>query len=296
MIAEEPRTPEEPVNPEEAAHPEEAARPEEAPPLPSRRDFDTTVAHPARIWDYWLGGKDNFAADRQAAERVLEVMPAMGLIARTGREFLATAVRYLAAEVGIRQFLDIGTGLPTASNTHEVAQSVAPEARVVYVDNDPIVLTHARALLTSHERGTTAYVDADLRDTGRILAEARETLDFSQPVGVMLLAIMHFILDGDDPRGIVAKLMEPLAPGSYLVMSHASSDIEVGGLDRATDRYNSDSVVRIRMRSAEQVTRLFDGLEIIEPGVVPLGTWRPQPLDVGSQAGLPTYTAVARKP
>jgi hypothetical protein len=296
MITEEPRTPEEPVRPEEPVHPEEPVRPEGAPPLPSRRDFDTTVAHPARVWDYWLGGKDNFAADRQAAERVLEVMPAMALIARTGRDFLAVAVRYLAAEVGIRQFLDIGTGLPTASNTHEVAQSVAPEARVVYVDNDPIVLTHARALLTSHEQGTTAYVDADLRDTGRILAEARQTLDFRRPVAVMLLAIMHFIPDEDDPRGIAAKLMEPLPPGSHLVMSHASSDIEAGGLDTAADRYNSDSAVRIHMRSAEQVTGLFDGLEIIGPGVVPLGTWRPGPLAAGRQAGLPTYTAVARKP
>jgi hypothetical protein len=173
---------------------------------------------------------------------------------------------------------------------------VAPEARVVYVDNDPIVLTHARALLTSHERGTTAYVDADLRDTGRILAEARQALDFSRPVAVMLLAIMHFIPGEDDPRGIVAKLMEPLAPGSYLVMSHASSDIEAGGLDTAADRYNSDSVVRIHMRSAEQVTGLLDGLEIIGPGVVPLGTWRPGPLGAGPQSGLPTYTAVARKP
>ncbi len=267
------------------------------PPLPSRRDFDTTVAHPARVWDYWLGGKDNFAADRAVAEQVLEVMPAMGPIARAGRAFLATAVHYLAATVGIRQFLDIGTGLPTANNTHEVAQQAAPEARIVYVDNDPIVLTHARALLTSDTEGTTAYIDADLRDTGKILAEARSTLDFSQPVAVMLLAILHFIPDEEDPYGIVARLMEPMAPGSYLVLSHASSDIEAGGLVAAVQRYNKSSAVQAYMRSREEVTRLFDGLEIIEPGVVPLGLWQPGlPADGARKRGLPTYTAVARKP
>jgi hypothetical protein len=269
--------------------------PQQPPRLPSRRDFDTTVAHPARVWDYWLGGKDNFTADREAGDRVLEAMPAMGPIARGGRVFLATAVHYLAAELGIRQFLDIGTGLPTANNTHEVAQNAAPEARIVYVDNDPIVLTHARALLTSDEHGTTAYIDADLRDTGKILAEARATLDFSQPVTVMLLAVLHFIPDTDDPGRIVAQLMEPLASGSYLVLSHASSDISADGLTTATRQYNRSSAVEIHMRSRAEVTRLLDGLEILEPGVVPLGQWHPGPLDGQPGQRLPTYTAVARK-
>ncbi|HWG13199.1 MAG TPA: SAM-dependent methyltransferase [Streptosporangiaceae bacterium] len=266
------------------------------PPLPSRRDFDTTVAHPARVWDYWLGGKDNFAADREAAERVLEVMPVMGPIARAGRGFLATAVHHLAADRGIRQFLDIGTGLPTANNTHEVAQRAAPDSRIVYVDNDPIVLTHARALLTSDEEGATAYVDADLRDTGKILAEARNTLDFSQPIALMLLAITHFIPDADDPWRIVAELMKPLAPGSYLVLSHASGDVDVAGLTDASRRYNTSSAVSIHMRSREQITRFFDGLEILEPGLVLLGRWRPGPPDREPSRALPTYTAVGRKP
>ena len=269
---------------------------QEPPPLPSRRDFDTTVAHPARIWDYWLGGKDNFAADRAAAERVLEAMPAMGPIARAGRAFLATAVHHLAASQGIRQFLDIGTGLPTANNTHEVAQQAAPESRIVYVDNDPIVLTHARALLTSDEEGSTAYIDADLRDTGKILAEAQATLDFGQPVALMLLAITHFIPDSDDPWGIVAELMEPLASGSYLVLSHGASDIAADGLADATRQYNTSSAVSIHMRSREEVTRFFDGLELLEPGVIPLGRWRPGPLGDNPARGLPTWTAVGRKP
>ena len=266
------------------------------PPLPSRRDFDTTVAHPARVWDYWLGGKDNFAADREAGERVLEAMPAIAPMARAGRNFLAAAVHYLAAGMGIRQYLDVGTGLPTANNTHEVAQKAGPESRIVYVDNDPIVLTHARALLTSDARGATAYVDADLRDTGKILAEAANTLDFSRPVALMLLHILHFIPASDDPWGIVAKLLEPLAPGSYLVISHASSDIAASGLSDATQRYNQSSVVSIHGRSQTEVARFFDGLEIEEPGVVPLGLWRPGPLEDPDARGLATWTAVGRKP
>ena len=270
--------------------------PASPPPLPSRRDFDTTVAHPARVWDYWLGGKDNFAADRDAGDRVIEAMPLMGAVARAGRAFLAAAVHYLAAGMGVRQFLDIGTGLPTASNTHEVAQQVGPESRIVYVDNDPIVLTHARALLTSDARGATAYIDADLRDTGKILAEARNTLDFEQPVALMLLAVLHFIPDRDDPYGIVADLLRPLAPGSYLVVSHASSDIRAEGLPDATQRYNRSSAVSIHGRSKAEVTRFFDGLDVVEPGVVPLGQWRPGPLADPPRGRLPTYTAIGFKP
>jgi hypothetical protein len=265
-------------------------------PLPSRRDFDTTVAHPARVWDYWLGGKDNFAADREAGERVMAAMPSVDAAARAGRAFLAAAVHYLAAGMGIRQFLDIGTGLPTANNTHEVAQQVGPDSRIVYVDNDPIVLTHARALLTSDARGATAYVDADLRDTEKILAEASNVLDFSQPIALMLLHILHFIPDTDDPYGIVASLMEPLAPGSYLVLAHTTADLGTPGMREATDRYNETSAATVTLRSKPEVARFFDGLELVEPGITPVGVWRPGPMDDIPTQGLSTFTAVGRKP
>ena len=258
--------------------------------------FDTSVAHPARIWDYFLGGKDNFAADRVAAQDVLEVMPTMAMVARGGRAFLAAAVHYLAASRGISQFLDIGTGLPTASNTHEVAQRANPHARIVYVDNDPIVLAHARALLTSGPDGKTAYVDADIRDTDRILAEAARTLDFSQPVAVMLLAVLHFVPDTDDPYKIVSRVMEALPSGSFLVLSHASSDIETGVAAAGAERYNQRSAVSVWLRTRAQVTRFLDGLDVVEPGVVPLGQWHPGPLQQFDSPGLPTYCAVGRKP
>ncbi len=258
--------------------------------------FDTTVAHPARVWDYLLGGKDNFAADRTAGERVLRVMPEMGLVARSGREFLARAVHFLAAEAGIRQFLDIGTGLPTADNTHEVAQRAAPESRIVYVDNDPIVLTHARALLTSDPRGETAYISADIRDTGTILREAAHTLDFSQPIAVMLLAILHFVPAGDDPHAIVARLMQAVPSGSYLVISHASSDIMAETVAAGTNTYNEHSAVSITPRSKPEMTEFFAGLDLVEPGLTPLGHWRPGEVSVGALPMLPTYTAVGRKP
>ncbi len=259
-------------------------------------EFDTTVAHPARVWDYLLGGKDNFAADRAAGERLLQVMPEMGLVARGGREFLARAVRYLAADAGIRQFLDIGTGLPTADNTHEVAQRAAPDSRIVYVDNDPIVLTHARALLTSDPRGETAYISADMQDTDTILGEAGRTLDFTEPVAVMLLAVLHFIPDSDEPHAIVARLMRAVPSGSYLVISHASSDIMARTAAAGAETYNEHSAVSINLRTEQQVTRFFDGLDLVPPGMTPLGHWRPGPVDVGSLPWLPTYTAVGRKP
>jgi len=258
--------------------------------------FDTRVAHPARVWDYLLGGKDNFAADRTAGEQLLQVMPEMGLVARGGRAFLATAVRYLAAEAGIRQFLDIGTGLPTVDNTHEVAQRAAPGSRIVYVDNDPIVLAHARALLTGDPRGETAYISADVRDVSTILGQAAHTLDFRQPVAVMLLAILHFIPDSGDPHAIVARLMAAVPPGSYLVISHASSDIMAGSVAAGTDTYNEHSAVSITPRSAAEVTRFFTGLDLVPPGVTALGQWRPGLVSVGWPPRLPTYSGVGRKP
>src|SRR6201986_2794259 len=203
---------------DEASAPEAGTAGKAGPP-----PFDTSVANQARIYDYLLGGKDNYAADRAAVDAVLKVAPEMGFAARANRAFLGRVVRYLAAQAGIRQFLDIGTGIPTAGNTHQVAQAVAPESRVVYVDYDPIVLAHARALLTSHEAGATEYIDADLRDTGTILSQAARLLDFTQPVAVTILMVLHVIPDSDGPQAILAKVMDALPSGSYLALSHLGS-------------------------------------------------------------------------
>jgi hypothetical protein len=257
--------------------------------------FDTSVPHPARVYDYWLGGKDNFAADRRVAEEVLRVMPVMAQTARSCRVFLAAVVHHLAADLGIRQFLDIGTGLPTADNTHEVAQRAAPEARVVYVDNDPIVLAHSRALLRAGRRGRCAYIDADARDVGRVLAGAADTLDFSQPVAVIMLGLLHYIPDADDPYALPGRYLDALVPGSYLAISHASSDIEQDGQSEAATSYNAQSTTPITLRSREEVARFFRGLELVPPGIAPLGQWAPGATETGP-ATLPTYTALARKP
>jgi hypothetical protein len=240
-------------------------------------DVDISVAHIARVYDYWLDGKDNFAPDRAAGDEAIRAYPDMFSSVRANRAFLARTVRYLTAEAGIRQFLDIGTGLPSANNTHEVAQAIAPESRVVYVDNDPIVLTHARALLTSDPRGATAYLDTDARDTGRILTEAARLLDFRQPVAVMLVAILHMIGDDDDPYQVVARLMEAAPPGSFLVISHVPSDMETqaAGVTEAAARVSRLMTQRVTPRSRAQVARFFDGLHLVEPGVVPIQQWRP---------------------
>jgi hypothetical protein len=237
--------------------------------------FDTSVAHIARVYDYWLGGKDNFAADREAAQQAVAAYPDMPSSVRANRAFLARAVRYVAREGGIRQFLDIGTGIPTANNTHEVAQAAAPESRVVYVDNDPVVLAHARALLTSSPEGATHYIDSDLRDTGRILAEAAQTLDLSRPVGVMLIAVLHLISDEDDPGAIITRLLDAVPPGSYLILSHVASDIQQEQMADLRDRMNRLVYQQSWYRSQSEVTRLFDQLDLVEPGVVPAPLWRP---------------------
>ncbi len=257
--------------------------------------LDTSVAHSARVHDYWLGGKDNFAADRAAGDAVVEAYPGIVISVRANRAFLARVVRFLAAEAGIRQFLDIGTGIPAANNTHEVAQSAAPDCRVVYVDYDPVVLTHARALLTSAPEGVTDYIDADLRDPDRILREASRTLDFSRPVAVMLIAIMHLIVDADDPYGVVGKLTAAVPSGSYLALSQVASDIEAEQIAEAARRYNRLARETQRHRSHAEVARFFEGLELVEPGVVPVQEWRP-----GREAAAWTHSAmwggVARKP
>jgi hypothetical protein len=237
--------------------------------------FDTSVAHQARIYDYWLGGKDNYAADRKAAEEAVAAYPGVATGARANRQFLARAVRYLAREAGIRQFLDIGTGIPTANNTHEVAQSVAPGSRIVYVDYDPVVLIHARALLSSHDDGLIDYLDADLRDPQPILEQAARILDFSRPVAIMLIAILHAIGDHDDPYQIVAELMDAVPRGSYLVLSHGASDIDAEQMAEVAKRINRQSRQQFTPRSHAQVMRFFDGLEVLEPGVVRVEAWRP---------------------
>jgi hypothetical protein len=237
--------------------------------------LDTGTAHIARVYDYWLGGKDNFTADRVAGDEALEAFPGLISSVRANRAFLARVVRYLAAQHGIRQFLDIGTGIPASSNTHEVAQSVVPEARVVYVDNDPMVLAHARALLSSSERGATAYLDADLRDTGKILEAARRTLDFSEPVAVMLIAVLHLIGDADDPAGIIAQLMDAVPAGSTLAISHVPNDMHMGAMSDMSDRLNRLLSQPSTYRSQAQVTGFFAGLELVDPGVVPIQRWRP---------------------
>ena len=259
--------------------------------------FDTSVPHPARIYDYWLGGKDNFAADREAAEQILAVAPFMRENSRANRLFLATAVHYLV-QAGIRQFLDIGTGLPAANNTHQVAQQAAPDARIVYVDNDPVVLSHAQALLTSTPEGRCDYLDADARDPGRILAAAARTLDFGQPVAVMMLAILHFIPDDDHPYAIAARLMEAAASGSYLALTHAASDIRSDAIAAAVRGYNATASTQISARSYSEVAGFFDGLELVPPGVVPLGEWTPGTPAAGVSPGtrLPSYAGLAHKP
>jgi hypothetical protein len=261
--------------------------------LPS---FDPTVPAPARMWNYWLGGKDNFAADREAAERVLEIMPAMPLIARAVRLFLIDAVDRLTTEHGVSQFLDIGTGLPTADNTHDVAQRVEPRSRIVYVDYDPVVLTHAQALLTSSPGGETDYVQADLRDTGTILTEASRTLDFSRPVAILLIAILHFIPDAEDPYAIVNRLMDAVPSGSYLVVCHAASDIATETTAAMTRRYNELSSATFIPRTRDQVTRFFAGLDLLPPGVVPVSQWPLSGQIDTRTSALAGYCAIARKP
>ncbi len=266
-----------------------------AAPVDRAVEIDTTVAHPARVYDYWLGGKDNFAADREAAERVLAVSPGLRFRVRANRAFLARAVRYLAAEARIRQFLDIGTGIPSANNTHEVAQSVAPDSRIVYVDNDPIVLTHARALLASGPEGSIQYVDGDVRDVAAILRAAARTLDFTRPVALMLLGILHLIQDAEAPYQIVASLMDALPPGSYLAISHPAIDIHPSQAE-VQKRYNERVSTPQTLRTRAEVCQFFDGLDLVPPGVVYVHTWRPDPGDIAPTDGVSAHGGVARKP
>ena len=258
--------------------------------------FDTSRAHMARVYDFWLGGKDNFAADRAVAEQVAAAYPDVVLAVRAQRAFLARAVHFLVTEAGIRQFLDIGTGLPSANNTHQVAQRAAPASRVVYVDNDPIVLGHARALLSSSPEGATAYIDADLRATAAIVERAAGVLDFGQPVAVMLLGILQGIPDQEDPGAIVGRLMDAVPPGSYLAISQIASDVAADEVAEGVHRYNAQAAAPVAARSQTEVCRFFAGLELIEPGIVQVHRWRPGTGDLGSGRNLAIYAGVGRKP
>jgi hypothetical protein len=253
--------------------------------------IDTTVPHSARIWNYWLGGKDNYAVDRAAGDEYRKIYPGIVDIAREDRAFLRRAIRYLAGEVGIRQFLDVGTGLPTVDNTHEVAQRVAPDSRIVYVDNDPLVLAHARALLTSTPEGATNYVDADMHQPAKILEAARETLDFERPVALMLIGTLGHVADDDEAYRIVRELLGALPPDSYLALVDGNNTARE--LNAAQEGYDNTGALPYRLRSPEQIARFFDGLELVEPGVVSAPLWRPDP---GSSAprDIPMSAGVAR--
>ncbi|MCF6526607.1 SAM-dependent methyltransferase [Streptomyces sp. JJ36] len=260
----------------------------------ARPALDTSVPHSARIWNYLLGGKDNYPVDRAAGDKVLELFPGMVDITRHSRAFIGRVVRYLAGEAGIRQFLDIGTGLPTVDNTHEIAQRVAPECRIVYVDNDPLVLAHAQALLTSTPEGATAYLDADVRDPEHILREATATLDLDRPVGLMLMGILGLVEDYDQARAIVRRLMDALPPGSYLGLNDGA-DTDPDYVE-AIRRHNAASgAVSYTPRSPEQIAGFFEGLELLEPGVVSCPHWRPEALPFGEPPVIAAYGGLARK-
>ncbi|MBQ0853815.1 SAM-dependent methyltransferase [Streptomyces sp. BH-SS-21] len=255
--------------------------------------IDTSVPQSARIWNYWLGGKDNYEVDRVAGDAFRAVFPGIETGARAARYFLARAVRHLAAEEGIRQFLDIGTGLPNVDNTHQIAQRVAPESRIVYVDNDKLVLAHARALLTSTPEGVTNYVDADLRDPGTIVREAAKTLDFDRPVALMLMGILGHIEDYDEARAIVRQLVDALPPGSYLVQ-YDSTDTSKAYVE-AIQQYNEGGSIPYILRSPERIEGFFEGLELLEPGVASCSRWRPDTEALGLPAEVHQYGGVGLK-
>ena len=260
--------------------------------------FDTTRPHPARVYDYYLGGTDHFPIDRETGLRAMESWGAVRTAVRENRAFLGRAVRYLAAEAGIRQFLDIGAGLPSAGNVHEVAQAVAPDSRVVYVDNDPIVLAHAGALLASAPSGRTAYLDADLRDPEQILASpaVARTLDLTRPVALMLVAVLHFVVDADDPARLVGTLLGALAPGSYLVASHVTAEHDPAGVGGLVRTYRQGGIPAQARTAAEFAALAFRGLELIDPGVVLVSEWRRPAGARPPAAEVNWYGAIARQP
>jgi hypothetical protein len=258
--------------------------------------IDETVPHSARVWNYWLGGKHNFASDRQLGDQIMQMFPSIADVARASRQFLIRVVRYLAGEAEIRQFLDIGSGLPTANNTHEVAQRIAPQSRIVYVDNDPLVLVHARTLLTSSPAGATDYIEADVHKPDQILEAAARTLDFSQPVALMMFGILGHVVDYDKARSIVARLVAAVPSGSFLVVNDGTNVIDRAARDAATQASIEAGTPHIA-RSPEQIAAFFEGLELVEPGVISCPRWRP---DIDTSSDLPDeideFCGVALKP
>lgn len=255
--------------------------------------IDTTVPHSARIWNYWLGGKDNFPVDRAAGDQYRQVFPGVVDVARASRAFLTRSVSFLAGEAGIRQFLDVGTGLPTVDNTHEVAQRMAPQSRIVYVDNDPMVLLHAHVLLDSAPQGATVYVEADLREPDSILVAAAKTLDFTQPIALILSGIMGHITDTDQARSIVTRLMDPLPSGSYLSLNDGTTVVAGEAIAQAQQGYDDTGAVPYKLRTPEEISSFFGGLALVEPGVVSCPLWRP---DIAAPAPVDAFGGVGHKP
>ncbi|WP_431986390.1 SAM-dependent methyltransferase [Streptomyces griseoflavus] len=261
----------------------------------ARKRIRTDQPHTARIWNYWLGGKDNYEVDQAAGDQIRKLHPGIGDYALADRQFLGRAVRYLTGECGIRQFLDIGTGLPTADNTHEVAQRIAPESAVVYVDNDPIVLAHAEALLTSTPEGSTTYLDEDLRNIDTILEQAARTIDFTRPVALILLGVVIFVEDDEEAYGTVRRLMDALPSGSHLVLSHTITRPDMPDVDAAVAFWNENGTPKLTQRTPAAVTKFFDGLELLEPGVVSCNRWRPDTDSSEPPTEVAMFGGVARK-
>ena len=262
--------------------------------VPADPKIDISVPQSARIWNYWLGGKDNFAVDRAAGDEVLTRIPDIALGARAERAFLMRVVRYLIAEAGIRQFLDVGTGLPTQNNTHEVAQSLDPTSRVVYVDNDPLVMVHARALLVSSPEGVSEYVQADLREPETILAAAAQTLDFDQPIALMLLGVVNHLMDDDQAYDVVARLVAAMPAGSHLVLTHSTAEIHGELMLEVMRETTERGGTPIRARDRGQIARFFDGIELLEPGVVSCSRWRPEGTGEAAPAEVYLFGGVGR--
>jgi O-methyltransferase involved in polyketide biosynthesis len=262
----------------------------------ARPAIDTTVPHSARIWNYWLGGKDNYEVDRMAGDQFMQAFPQIAVIARASRAFLGRAITYLADEAGVRQFLDVGTGLPTFDSTHEIAQQVAPESRIVYVDNDPVVLLHAETLLVSTPEGATDYIDADMRDPRQILDAAGKTLDFSRPVAVIFLGVLGHVPDDDEALSIVGRIMDAVPSGSYLVLADGTNVVHGERGEAAQDEYNESGAEPYTLRTPEQLARFFDGLDMVEPGLVSVTRWRPEPSAFGVPDELDQFGGVGRKP
>jgi hypothetical protein len=264
-------------------------------PAPSP-EIDTTISHSARIWNFWLGGKDHYPVDQQVGEEILAFVPELVRSARADRYFLARAVRYLSGQESVRQFLDIGTGLPTVDNTHDVAQRMAPESRIVYVDNDPLVLVHARALLTSTPEGATNYIDADVHDPETILREASRTLDFSQPIAIMMLGIVNFIMDTGEAQAIINRLVDGVPSGSFLVLSHPTTEVDAEPMIEAVRYWNEQGSAPMTLRTRDEMLRFFDRVDLLDPGVVSCPRWRPDVMDIDEPVDVTHFAGVGRKP